>query len=164
MYHPASPLSKASALLESLSADSLPNDKLEQMSQDLRARRDFPGPSADRLGSVPLTARSESSNANMGFLGGNVDLDQMVYPVGQTNGIDPINSDHINNIPYALPDTSILNMPPAPSLPQANGLAPPQPTRARVLLVEDDLTCAKIGAKFLDFYECDCVHAVGQNV
>lgn len=105
-----------------------------------------------------------------------------VYPVGQTVGIDPFHSDHINKIPYAMPDIATANalaesqahsqqhtptsapsttLPPAPAQPNARddssiwGAKKPQ-----VFLVEDDPTCAKIGIKFLKSMGCEVEHAV----
>ena len=161
-YHPASPLTKASALLDELSAENLPNKELEQRAQGLRVQPDFSTPTTDQSGAAPLTAHSEASTANLAYPL-SADLDSMVYPVGHTNGIDPINSDHINNIPYALPQDA-MSIDPMTIMPP-NGASKPincawGSTKPRVLLVEDDALCAKIGAKFLDTFDCECTKAV----
>lgn len=98
-----------------------------------------------------------------------------VYPVGQTVGIDPFHSDHINKIPFAMPSDLAAAMTQADSQPSHMSLAPPGPTtplekpslssmwgpkKPRVFLVEDDAMCAKIGVKFLTTMGCDVEHAV----
>lgn len=98
-----------------------------------------------------------------------------VYPVGQTVGIDPFHSDHINKIPYAMPsDVSAMSEPP-PQQPQVALAQPPTPStpmektglmwgqkKPRVFLVEDDAICTKIGVKFLKSMGCDVEHAVSR--
>ena len=99
-----------------------------------------------------------------------------VYPVGQTVGIDPFHSDHIHKIPFAIPGegtpstiASDVTGPTNPAIP--GSLAPPAPAmdrsnslwgarKPRVLLVEDDQICAKIGTKFLKSMGCEVEHAV----
>ncbi|KAK1753483.1 transcription factor prr1 [Echria macrotheca] len=82
----------------------------------------------------------------------------LVYPVGTTQGIDPFHSDHIHNIPYSRPlsNPNVLAEAPSQTSPSAKeqmgslwgGRKP------RVLLVEDDKTCARIGSKFLTNVDC----------
>lgn len=97
-----------------------------------------------------------------------------VYPVGQTIGIDPFHSDHINKIPYSLPqDNTTPMIAEAPSSqPLVNQMAPREensgeklkdmwgPKKPSVFLVEDDRTCAQIGIKFLQSMGCEVEHAV----
>lgn len=102
-----------------------------------------------------------------------------VYPVGQTVGIDPFHSDHINKIPYAMPsDVNASGMSEPPQQPPQISLAhPPTPStpmekstsmwghkKPRVFLVEDDAICTKIGVKFLKSMGCDVEHAVSHPV
>ncbi|CZS92553.1 related to transcription factor SKN7 [Rhynchosporium graminicola] len=167
---PASPLQKASALLDEFSTANMPDKHLEQMSHDFHLRTDFSTTPPDH-GSTPLLPRAETTGHHVGYPGGN-DLDNMVYPVGRTNGIDPINSEHINNIPYALPPSNAL-LPPndgllAPDVvpgPMSSGSSvsgskkrteesPWGINKPHILLVEDDKVCARIGSKFLQTYEC----------
>jgi len=88
----------------------------------------------------------------------------LVYPVGQTTGIDPFHSDHIHNIPYSRPLSNPNVMAEAPS--QASPPAKEQTgslwggKKPRVLLVEDDKTCARIGSKFLTNVDCTVETAV----
>ncbi|TVY41133.1 Transcription factor [Lachnellula occidentalis] len=159
--HPASPLQQASELLGEISVDSLPNKTLEQMTADFPFRHDYSTPPNDH--SANMAPPSETSSTHIGYSGGN-DLDSMVYPVGHTNGIDPINSEHINNIPYALPPNGMIPINPMPEMvPEGNAnlgrkksLMEPiwGMNKPRVLLVEDDKMCAKIGSKFLQAFEC----------
>jgi len=93
----------------------------------------------------------------------------MVYPVGHTNGIDPVNSEHIHNIPYALPTNDILPTDAIPEMLPEGGAAAGRKksvesvwgmTKPRILLVEDDKVCARIGSKFLQTFECGVETAV----
>lgn len=103
-----------------------------------------------------------------------------VYPVGQTVGIDPFHSDHINKIPYAMPnDGSALADAQQQAAVSQGGMATSLPSvitpvnlsrdkstalwgakKPQVFLVEDDPTCAKIGIKFLKSMGCEVEHAV----
>jgi osomolarity two-component system response regulator SKN7 len=91
------------------------------------------------------------------------ELDNLVYPVGQTNGIDPMFSEHIHNIPYAMPAKAPE---PAPAPPVADGRKksmqydPGWIRQPQVLLVEDDKTCRRIGGKFLYAFHCAVDSAV----
>jgi osomolarity two-component system response regulator SKN7 len=94
----------------------------------------------------------------------------LVYPVGHNNGIDPINSEHINNIPYALPQGGAMM--PVDAMPEmltdgavtgrkkSLGESVWGPQKPRILLVEDDKVCARIGCKFLQAFECGVDTAV----
>lgn len=161
--HPASPLQQASELLEEFNAENLPNKELEQMTHEYHLRNDFSTTPPNDHGSASMPPPSGSSSTHIGYPVGN-DLDSMVYPVGHTNGIDPINSEHIHNIPYALPANGIL---PVDTMPEAVPEGSPRidrkknpadsvwgMTKPRILLVEDDKVCARIGSKFLQAFEC----------
>ncbi|KAH8687465.1 HSF-type DNA-binding-domain-containing protein [Tricladium varicosporioides] len=160
--HPASPLQQASELLDEFSAENLPNKELEQMTHEYHLRNDYSTPPNEQS-NPNLAAQSESSSTHISYPVGN-DLDNMVYPVGHTNGIDPINSEHINNIPYSLPPNGMLPVNPMPEIVPEGSSTPGRKksvmepiwgmTKPRVLLVEDDRMCAKIGSKFLQAFEC----------
>lgn len=84
------------------------------------------------------------------------DLDGIVYPVGHTNGIDPMYSEHINNIPYPMPvkaadptDARFQETRKKSTQIDPGWQRPPQ-----ILLVEDDPTCRRIGSKFLYAFHC----------
>lgn len=166
--HPASPLQQASQLLGEFSAENLVNkDLLEQMTMDFAYRNDFATPPSEHLHSASMGHTSGNNSNHIAF--NSLDLDTMVYPIGQTNGIDPINSEHIHNIPYALPPNGTM----PPEAPEPLVVKPPPeerkksmvdpgwgPQKPRILLVEDDKTCARIGCKFLQNFECGVETAV----
>lgn len=90
----------------------------------------------------------------------------LVYPVGQTVGIDPFHPDHIQHVPYFVNQSG-------PSEPQAQITPPPGkemdtslwgPKKPRIFLVEDDKTCSRIGSKFLSQVECSVEVAVSSPV
>lgn len=172
--HPASPLQQASELLGEFSAENLPNRELEQMTQEYHLRADYSTPPNEQH-VAPNLPQTNAPSAQMGYQMGN-DLENMVYPVGHTNGIDPVDSEHINNIPYSLPPNGLM---PVNQMPEMTAGPPPEedPTssrkkslmepiwginKPRVLLVEDDKMCAKIGSKFLQMYECGVEIAVSR--
>lgn len=169
--HPASPLQQASELLDKFSAETLPNMELAKMADDYHLRNDYSTPPSDQAATNNIGPVSTAApSTQIGYPIGN-DLDNMVYPVGHTNGIDPIHSEHINNIPYALPANGILHVeqPMQEMLPEASdngrkkssGDSPWGLTKPRILLVEDDKVCARIGSKFLQAFECGVETAVG---
>jgi osomolarity two-component system response regulator SKN7 len=91
----------------------------------------------------------------------------MVYPVGQTTGIDPFHADHIHNIPYSRPLSNPAIQAEAPSQ-----ITPPlkeqlgsiwRGKKPHILLVEDDKTCARIGSKFLTNSDCSVDTAVSDR-
>lgn len=130
------------------------------MTHDYHLRNDYSTPPSDPSGS--MAPHSATTGHSIGYPVGS-DLDNMVYPVGHTNGIDPINSEHIHNIPYALPTNGML--PPdsmQEMLPEGSAAARKKSAvdsvwgnvKPRILLVEDDKVCARIGSKFLQAFEC----------
>lgn len=164
--HPSTPLLQAQNLLGQLSAENYPNKDLEQMSHDYRLRTDYSTPPTDPGGLISMPPMSESVPAPAGYSMDKSELDNLVYPVGAIVGIDPIDQQHVNNIPYAIPASGLM---PRDSMPPAELM--PQPTRTpgqrkkgtpslwgerkpRILLVEDDQVCARIGSKFLESFEC----------
>jgi osomolarity two-component system, response regulator SKN7 len=94
------------------------------------------------------------------------DMRHLVYPVGQTNGIDPFHADHIQNIPYSRPLSD-----PNPMAEAQRQATPPHAKdpnqglwlnrKPNILLVEDDRICARIGQKFLSQVDCVVETAVG---
>jgi len=154
---PASPLQHATQLLKEVNADHMLNsNKLEQLNEHhLRLNHTYTTPpplNGTRSSSRGAPPHSATSSTSMSY----GELDNMVYPIGQTQGIDPMYSGHIHNIPYVEP-------------PKAPELAPPQAIEGRkkstaidpgwirqpqILLVEDDQTCRRIGGKFLYAFQC----------
>ncbi|KAL2441699.1 Transcription factor SKN7 [Exophiala dermatitidis] len=155
---PASPLQHASKLLNEVKPDGQFNTAgLEQLNTTMATP---PNPQDPR--SAPLRGgNSATSSGSMGYVKMNPnDMDAIVYPMGSNNGIDPMYSEHINNIPYPMPSRETQD-------PRAqfadtrkkSGLVDPGWSRPpRILLVEDDPTCRQIGGKFLYSFSCvvDC--------
>jgi len=169
--HPASPLQNATKLLEELPAEALPDQALEKMTHEYHIRDEYATPPNDPSGSGMVPRSHAHPHAAHQYPAVN-DLDNMVYPVGHTNGIDPINSEHIHNIPYSLPAN--VGMVPVDTMPEVLPEGLPTmgrkqkhpiesvwgPTKPRILLVEDDKLCATIGSKFLQAFECGVEIAV----
>ncbi|KAJ9499358.1 kinase-regulated stress-responsive transcription factor skn7 [Exophiala xenobiotica] len=152
---PASPLQHASKLLSDLNADGQFNIvSLEQMNtnvatppihQDPRSMQ-FRGPN------------SATSSGSMGFVKMDpAQLETAVYPMGTSNGIDPMSSEYIHSIPYPMPSKDTQHDPRAQFADsrKKSGTADPGWARSpRILLVEDDPTCRQIGGKFLYSFNC----------
>ena len=169
---PSSPLQNASKLLSDLNADVQLNYKNLEHMNELHNRANGtvstpPPDSATRTGQ-PRPPTSAGSSSSMGYSKPNGDFEAVVYPVGQTNGIDPMYSEHIHNIPYPMPSKETNT---------ADGLRPynggrkkstqvdPGWVRApQILLVEDDPTCRRIGGKFLYSFHCAIDSAVSAGM
>ena len=164
---PASPLQHASKLLESVNADQLLNTRnLEQMNeQQMRqnAALTTPPPGPDKRNGTRAPSRAEqphsaASSTSMSY----GDLDNMVYPIGQTQGIDPSYRDHIENIPYSMPpkgpEASIAQQ--GEGRKKSTSIDPGWTRQPQILLVEDDPTCRRIGGKFLYAFHCSIDSAV----
>ncbi|KAK3096333.1 kinase-regulated stress-responsive transcription factor skn7, partial [Teratosphaeriaceae sp. CCFEE 6253] len=101
-------------------------------------------------GPVPHSATS-STSVSYG------ELDNMVYPVGHTQGIDPMYSEHIHNIPYSMPPKApenSLSHADAAGRKKSTQIDPGWIRQPQILLVEDDPTCRRIGGKFLYAFHC----------
>ncbi|KAK3674540.1 kinase-regulated stress-responsive transcription factor skn7 [Recurvomyces mirabilis] len=157
---PASPLQHASKLLNEVNADQILNTRnLEQMNEaQMRSNAAFTTPPPDltirngtRSSSRGAPPHSATSSTSVSY----GELDNMVYPIGHTQGIDPMYSEHINNIPYAMPPKA-----PEPSAAEPPGrkkstqIDPGWIRQPQILLVEDDPTCRRIGGKFLYAFHC----------
>ena len=164
---PASPLVNASKLLNDFNADMQLNSKaLEQMNEmhNRTIVMTTPPPEGPRSAKPPQSAASSSSMAYAKLS----DLDNMVYPVGQTNGIDPMYSEHINNIPYPMPPKDAAANPQAQAhfserRKRSTQVDPGWIRAPQILLVEDDPTCRRIGSKFLYSFHCAIDSAVSSN-
>ncbi|KIY03177.1 uncharacterized protein Z520_01644 [Fonsecaea multimorphosa CBS 102226] len=151
---PASPLQHAAKLLNDINADGQFNiAALEQM---------HPNVHTPPAGQDPRTGQFRGPNSappsgSMAFSKINpAELETVVYPMGTTNGIDPMSSEYIHNIPYPLPprDGSDPRTQFADTR-KKSGLSDPGWSRPpRILLVEDDPTCRQIGGKFLHSFSC----------
>jgi osomolarity two-component system response regulator SKN7 len=95
------------------------------------------------------------------------ELDNLVYPVGQTHGIDPMYSEHIHNIPYPMPqkpaepaDAKFAATATDSVRKKSTQVDPGWIRQPQILLVEDDPTCRRIGGKFLYAFNCAIDNAV----
>ncbi|KAH6653264.1 HSF-type DNA-binding-domain-containing protein [Truncatella angustata] len=156
---PAPELRRAREILNSVSGDHTPERDLRQMSV--------------QFGQVGASPESAGSNGMMGPPGSAgiqqtfihdpiVDPRHMVYPVGQDIGIDPFAAEHMANIPYNRPmppagvgsaSDAVAAMP-SVSPPVGTGGSPWGAKKPRILLVEDDKICSRIGSKFLSNFDC----------
>ena len=165
---PASPLQHASKLLSEVNADHmLSTQKLEQMNEaQMRMNAALTTPPPD-MSSVQNGTRSSSrgppphsatSSTSMSY----GELDNMVYPIGHTQGIDPMYSEHINNIPYPLPSKGPEHAFPHPpeGRKKSTAVDPGWIRQPQILLVEDDQTCRRIGGKFLYAFQSTIDSAV----
>lgn len=164
----ATPLAHADKLLSDLHADAIINSKsLEQINETsirMNGVIATPPPSDSfRHGPRPTSRggpHSASSSGTMRY----GELENIVYPVGRTNGIDPMYSEHVHNIPYPMPTKPTEPTDPrfaAPVEPRRkNNLDPGWIRQPQILLVEDDQTCRRIGGKFLYAFNCSIDSAV----
>lgn len=161
---PAAELRRARELLNSLSPEFPADRELERLSI---AYHNTGSPPESATSSSVMYGQPQSTGPPMHILHDPFnDPRHMVYPVGQTAGIDPFHQDHIQNIPYSRP----LSTPSGNAIAEAPSQITPPPKEAggslwgsrkpRVLLVEDDKTCARIGAKFLTNVDCTVEIAV----
>lgn len=153
---PASPLQHAAKLLNDLPPDTQFNfAALEQMNHGLLPGAMVQPPRSNQFGGP----NSATSSGSMGFSKMDpAQLEQVVYPMGTINGIDPTYSEHIHNIPYSLPPNTRETQDPRAHFAEGrkkSGVSDPGWSRApRILLVEDDPTCRQIGGKFLYSFSC----------
>jgi osomolarity two-component system, response regulator SKN7 len=148
---PASPLQHASKLLSDINTEVQFNIAgLEQMNNT--------PPVQDPRNGQFRGAHSASSSGSMGYAKMNPnELENIVYPMGVNNGIDPMYGDHAQNIPYPMPTARDAQDPRAQFAEgrKKSSFADPGWTRQpRILLVEDDPTCRQIGGKFLYSFCC----------
>ncbi|KAI0122711.1 HSF-type DNA-binding-domain-containing protein [Daldinia grandis] len=154
-------LRRARDILNSLQVDHVADRDLNRMSVQLH-----------QVGGSPESAGSSGMMGPPGVGGVNPflhdplnDMRHLVYPVGQTVGIDPFAAEHINNLPYNRPvqDNAMgpgheFNGPAmhsqTPPGAASQGGSPWGSKKPVVLLVEDDRTCSRIGSKFLAQYDC----------
>ena len=168
---PASPLQHASKLLNEVNADHLLNTRnLEQLNNEAQLRINAalttPPPDVTTAHNGPTRSSSRGAVAYSATPSNSVsygELDNMVYPIGQTQGIDPMYSEHIHNIPYPLPAKGADGNFPAAQPPPRKRITSMDPgwiRKPQILLVEDDQTCRRIGGKFLYAFHCSIDSAV----
>jgi osomolarity two-component system response regulator SKN7 len=162
---PASPLQHASKLL---------NDMNAQMQFNFGNVDSFNDPPKSQIVSTPPMGNgarngvrhpnSAGSSTTMGYSKLNGELESVVYPVGGSNGIDPMYGEHVNNIPYSIPPKEIDPSDSRRQYPDARKKStlvnPGWVKQPQILLVEDDGTCRQIGGKFLYSFQCNVETAV----
>jgi osomolarity two-component system response regulator SKN7 len=166
-------LQHASKLLSEVNADTMLNTRnLEQMNEaQMRMNAALGTPPPDFAPRNGVSRSATKANPPMSTTPSTTlsytDLDNMVYPIGQTQGIDPMYSEHVHNIPYPMPQRPPEGAPPMQVAQAARKkstqidpgwIRPPQ-----VLLVEDDPTCRRIGGKFLVAFQCQLDSAVSKS-
>jgi len=162
---PASPLQNAAKLLGEANAEHLLNSRnLEHMNEiSIRMNAALTTPPPGLNGAARAAGRAGAHSASSSTMSYG-ELEHMVYPVGQTFGIDPMYSEHVHNIPYPLPHKpSEQPGPPVPSAAARKKSTTMDPGWIRsphILLVEDDQTCRRIGSKFLYAFHCTTDSAV----
>lgn len=160
---PATPLQQAAKLLNDMHSEVQYNIGSLESITDVQNRMSGPVPTppldpSQRNGIIrPQTSAGSSATLPYSKLN-NGELESAVYPVGVTNGIDPMFGDHVHNIPYGLPQKDID--PSDPRRQYMDGRKKSMHTNPgwirspRILLVEDDQTCRQIGGKFLQSFCC----------
>lgn len=166
---PASPLQNATKLLSETNVDQLINTRniehMNELTMRMNGTLTTPPPDFVRHPHRPASRgppHSASSSTSMRMN----DFDNMVYPVGQSAGIDPAFAEHAQNIPYTMPPTapdSAASAAPAVSdgRKKSQQYDPGWIRQPQILLVEDDQTCRRIGGKFLYAFNCAIDSAVG---
>ncbi|KAJ5779550.1 Heat shock factor (HSF)-type DNA-binding [Penicillium paradoxum] len=157
---PSSPLQQASKLLNDMNAELQFNmNSVDSMNDPQKAVVSTPtmDPNA-RNGSLRPTTTAPP-NQGLVYPKMTGDLEQVVYPVGATNGIDPMYSEHINNVPYPMPakqeiDPSDARRQFPDNRKKSTNVDPGWVRSPQILLVEDDATCRQIGGKFLYSFSC----------
>lgn len=162
---PATPLANASKILNDLHSDVQLNYRNLEHMNDMHNRTiniSTPPPDSARAGGRQPVSAGSSTSMQFGKLSN--DLDHVVYPAGQTNGIDPMYSEHVNNIPYTMPPkdagATLPRQPFGHGRKKSTQLDPRWLRPPQILLVEDDPTCRRIGGKFLYSFHCHIDTAV----
>lgn len=160
---PSSPLQQASKLLSEMNAE------LQFNLSGIDSMGDAPKPAAPVVSTPTMDATSRTGavrqpasagpNPTMVYPKMNGEIDPVVYPVGATNGIDPMYGEHVNNVPYPMPPKPELEScdtrRQVPDNRKKNTNVDPGWVRSpHILLVEDDATCRQIGGKFLYSFNC----------
>lgn len=107
-------------------------------------------------------ATTAVSNPSLVYPKMNSELEQVVYPVGTTNGIDPsMYNENISTVPYPIPQqpkelepTDQLRRQFPENRKRSTNIDPGWMRSPHILLVEDDATCRQIGGKFLFSFSC----------
>lgn len=167
---PSSPLQQASKLLNDMHSEmqfnltgidtlgeSKPTPVVSTPTMDPGARNGVVRPPASAGANANTNAATLVYQTTTPKMGG--EMDNVVYPVGATNGIDPMYSEHVNNVPYPMPPKPEIESSDArrqfPDNRKKTANVDPGWMRSpQILLVEDDATCRQIGGKFLYSFSC----------
>ena len=152
---PAVELRRAREILNNVATDAVADRDFERLTTMFQQNAGTSPPESAGSSTTVINPPG-STGVSVGGTGDLSDMRHLVYPVGQNAGIDPFHADHINNIPYTRP----LSNPNAAEVPQVS--PPPKELtgslwghqKPKILLVEDDKVCARIGAKFLSQVDC----------
>ncbi|ETS75634.1 hypothetical protein PFICI_12578 [Pestalotiopsis fici W106-1] len=177
---PAAELRRAREIMSSVSGDHIPERDLRQMSVQFQQV----GASPESAGSGTMMGPPGTGAMPQDFVHNPMlDPRHMVYPVGQDIGIDPFAAEHLGNIPYNRPlSQNALAAAPETVPPTVPTISPPSGApgasspwgakKPRILLVEDDRICSRIGSKFLANFDCgvevardglEAVHKINAN-
>lgn len=163
---PSSPLQQASKLLNDMNAEIQSNTitGLDSMAdpQKAGAAAVVSTPAMDASvgnGTLRPTTTTAAPNPSLVYPKMSGDLEPVVYPVGATNGIDPMYSEHVNNVPYPMPTKPEMESSDArrqipDNRKKSTNVDPGWMRSPQILLVEDDATCRQIGGKFLYSFNC----------
>ncbi|KAI9847217.1 MAG: kinase-regulated stress-responsive transcription factor skn7 [Thelocarpon superellum] len=161
---PPSPLQNADRILHDATVDTLMHNKtLEHMNELYRqtfTSTSPPDTTTLRNGTQPPSQAIPSGPHVAYPIKAEADLQEAVYPVGHNVGINPMYSEHINNIPYPMPVPNPLDATDPRATDYSDGrkkstVTDPGWIRSpQILLVEDDPTCRRIGGKFLYSFKC----------
>ncbi|KAJ5168015.1 uncharacterized protein N7482_003609 [Penicillium canariense] len=162
---PSSPLQQASKLLNDMHAEIQFNlTGMDSAANDAQKAGVVPvaappmDPAARNGAARPGTSAPPNAALVYPKMGG--DLEQVVYPVGTSNGIDPMYSEHVNNVPYPMPAKPEIDSAearrqyPDTNRKKTTNVDPGWMRSPQILLVEDDATCRQIGGKFLYSFNC----------
>lgn len=165
---PSSPLQQASKLLNDLQSEMQFNlTGVDSMGGDPSKASAVVSTSAmeaaARNGVVRPTAGANANPAALVYPTPtpkiNGEMDSVVYPVGATNGIDPMYNDQVPHIPYPIPakpelESNDARRQFADNRKKSTNVDPGWMRSPHILLVEDDATCRQIGGKFLYSFSC----------
>lgn len=158
---PSSPLQQASKLLNDMHSEMQFN--LTGVDSLGEAPKPTPVVSTPTNGLVRPPATTGANPATLVYPTAtpkmNGEMDTVVYPVGATNGIDPMYSEHVNNVPYPMPPKPEIESGDArrqfpDNRKKSTNVDPGWMRSPHILLVEDDATCRQIGGKFLYSFSC----------
>lgn len=166
---PATPLQQASKLLNDMNAEVQFNlTNMESVNDAQKTSGIVSTPPLDTSGRNGSARPIASTGPGIYGKMNGVDMETIVYPVGGNNGIDPMYSEHVHNIPYSVPPKDLDASDPrrqyADGRRKTGQMDPGWVRVPHILLVEDDQTCRQIGTKFLTSFSCVIETAVSVTI